>query len=105
MREFGATIDPREWLVMEGGCWNGQKKFFFTNRIARNGMYVPKRVWGGVQYAPYQEGSWVEKPWHVCCCYSHDVSGEQALQREVVMETKPSRVGLVEYFVKNIRIG
>ena len=60
---------------------------------------------GGVQYAPYQEGSWVEKPWHVCCCYSHDVSGEQALQREVVIETKPSRDGLVEYFVKNIRIG
>ena len=48
---------------------------------------------GGVQYAPYQEGSWVEKPWHVCCCYSHDVSGEQALQGEVVMETKPSRDG------------
>ena len=51
---------------------------------------------GGVQYAPYLEGSWVEKPWHVCCCYSHDVSGEQALQREVVIETKPSRDGLVE---------
>ena len=53
-------------------------------------------VEGGVQYAPYLEGSWVEKLWHVCCCYSHDVSGEQALKREVVIETKPSRDGLVE---------
>ena len=28
------------------------------------------------------------------------MSGEQALQREVVIETKPSRDGLVEYFAK-----
>ena len=71
-----------------------------ANSVTRGSDFL----WG-VQYAPYLEGSWVEKPWHVCCCYSHDVSGEPALQREVVMETKPSRDGLVEYFVKNIRIG
>ena len=66
-------------------------------------------VWGyfggGAQYAPVQAGSGVEKPWHVCCCYSHDVSGEQALQREVVIETKPSRDGLVDQFAKKIGIG
>ena len=89
-------------------CASAVPRGFVHRPASRPIDNVAVRCYGkgeGVQYAPYQEGSWVEKPWDVCCCYSHDVSGEQALQREVVIETKPSRDGFVEYFVKNIRIG
>ena len=64
--------------------------------VTYSGLGGPRSGGTGVQSVPYQEGSWAEKSWHVFCCYSHDVSGEQALQREVVIETKPSRDGLVE---------
>ena len=74
-----------------------------SEKSRKSGKVKPGQ--GGVRNAPYQEGSWVEKPRHVCCCYSHHVSGEQALERGVVIETKPSRDGLVEYFVKTLGLG
>ena len=49
-------------------------------------------------------GVWVEKPGYDECKYSHDVSGERALQREDVIETKPSIESLVEKFVKTLRL-
>ena len=41
-------------------------------------------------------GVWVEKTGYDGCKCSHDMSGEQALQREDVIETKLSIESLVE---------
>ena len=51
---------------------------------------------GGSVHTISRAGVWVEKPRYDECKYSHDMSGERALQREDVMEMKPSIESLVE---------
>ena len=51
---------------------------------------------GGSVRTVSRAGVWVEKPRYDDCTCSHDMSREQALQREDVMEKKPSIEGVVE---------
>ena len=52
--------------------------------------------WGGSVRTISRVGVWVEKPGYDECKHSHDMSGECALQREDVTETKPYIESLVE---------
>ena len=71
-------------------AWVGGAPLWHSKLSARGGGE------GGFSAQRIRRGVWVKKPWHARFRYSHDVSREQALQREVVIETKPSRDGLVE---------
>ena len=72
--------------------------------VARTGTYGWCRVivcrtggmGGGSVRTVSRNGVWVQKPGCVSCKCSHGVTGEQALQREDVMEMRPSREGMVE---------